>query len=172
MLVRLGVERDLPALMALLGRVIPLMRADGIFQWDDSYPNEQVFGADIDAGQLWIAEPGDNVVAGVAAITTEQYAEYAQVGWDITEPAIVVHRLAVDPTYRGAGIAVALMQQAEAVAQERGIPLLRVDTNTQNAATQRLFPKLGYTLAGEFSLGFRPGLRFVCYEKRLAAGNA
>ena len=32
---------------------------------------------------------------------------------------------------------------------------------------QRLFPKLGYELAGEIGLGFRPGLRFLCYEKRL-----
>ena len=167
MLVRLATKSDLPAILALMRRVIPLMHADGIFQWDDTYPNEQVFGADIDAGQLWVAEPEDGIVAGVAAITTEQYAEYAQVGWDITEPAIVVHRLAVDPAFRGAGIAVALMQQAETVARERGILLLRVDTNTQNAATQRLFPKLGYTLAGEFGLGFRPGLRFVCFEKRL-----
>jgi len=46
--------------------------------------------------------------------------------------------------------------------------VLRVDTNTQNAATQKLFPKLGYTLSGETGLGFRAGLRFLCYEKRLA----
>jgi hypothetical protein len=44
---------------------------------------------------------------------------------------------------------------------------LRVDTNAQNAATQRLFPKLGYQFAGEIGLEFRPGLRFFCYEKRL-----
>ena len=167
-ILRLATLPDLPALLSLVRRVVPLMHADGIFQWDDTYPNEQVFGADIHAGQLWIADPEDGVVAGVAAITTEQYPEYAQVGWDIDEPAVVVHRLAVDPAYRGAGIAIALMRQAEVVAQETGISVLRVDTNTKNAATQRLFPKLGYTLGGEFSLDFRPGLRFVCYEKRLA----
>jgi ribosomal protein S18 acetylase RimI-like enzyme len=60
------------------------------------------------------------------------------------------------------------MGQAEAVARERGIVALRVDTNTQNQITQRLFPKLGYELAGEISLSFRAGLRFLCYEKRLA----
>ena len=60
------------------------------------------------------------------------------------------------------------MQKAEEVAVERAITVLRVDTNTQNEATQRLFPKLGYQLAGEISLAFRPGLRFLCYEKRLA----
>ena len=99
----------------------------------------------------------------------DQEPDYAQVGWDINEPAVVVHRLAVDPAFRGAGIAGALMQKAEEVAAERGITVLRVDTNTQNAATQRLFPKLGYQLAGEIGLEFRPGLRFFCYEKRLRA---
>jgi ribosomal protein S18 acetylase RimI-like enzyme len=152
--------------MALVRRVVPLMRAAGNLQWDATYPNAGVFERDIELGQLWVAEIGDSV-AGVAAITTDQEPEYAQVGWDVKEPAVVVHRLAVDPEFRGAGVAGALMMKAEEVAVERGIQVLRVDTNTQNEATQRLFPKLGYVLAGEIGLGFRPGLRFLCYEKRL-----
>jgi GNAT superfamily N-acetyltransferase len=153
--------------MALLRRVVPLMRAQGNLQWSDDYPNEQVFGTDIAARQLWLAEI-DEAVAGIAAITTDQSPEYADVGWDLNETAIVVHRLAVDPVFRGAGVAAALMQQAELIAREQGVSVLRIDTNTQNAATQRLFPKLGYTYAGEISLAFRPGLRFLCYEKRLS----
>lgn len=168
MLIRPAIPSDLPALSALLRRVVPLMLATGNLQWDDQYPNAEVFARDIEQTHLWVAEPSGGVVAGVAAITTDQSPEYAHVGWDIHEPAIVVHRLAVDPEYRGAGIASALMQQAEEVARQRGIPILRVDTNTRNPATQRLLPKLGYTLAGEISLEFRPGLRFFCYEKRLA----
>jgi len=97
----------------------------------------------------------------------DQEPEYAEVGWDTAEPAIVVHRLAVDPACRGQGVAAALMHQAETVARSRGIDVLRVDTNTKNLATQRLFPKLGYVKAGEIGLSFRPGLRFCCYEKRL-----
>ncbi len=167
MRIRLARREDLPALIALVQRAVPLMRAAGNLQWDESYPNEEVFGEDIGLGQLWIAEI-DGALAGVAAITTNQEPEYAQVGWNIEEPAIVVHRLAVHPDFRGAGVAQALMQKAEDVARERGIHCLRVDTNTRNEATQRLFPKLGYALAGEIGLGFRPGLRFLCYEKRLA----
>lgn len=158
---------DLPALMALVRRVVPLMRAAGNLQWDDQYPNEQVFAGDIELGHLWVAIAEDGEIAGVAAITTDQEPEYAQVGWNLDEPAIVVHRLAVDPAYRGAGIAGELMHQAERVARDRGIFVLRVDTNTQNPATRRLFPTLGYTLAGEISLSFRAGLRFLCYQKRL-----
>ena len=152
--------------MAIVRAVVPLMRAQGNLQWDDVYPNEQVFGADIAAGQLWVAEM-DRAIAGVAAITTEQSPEYADVGWDLNEAAIVVHRLAVDPAFRGRGVADALMRQAEIVAREQGIAVLRIDTNTQNPAMHRLMPKLGYTLAGEIGLAFRPGLRFFCYEKRL-----
>ena len=166
MRIRLATDEDLPALMALVRRVVPLMRATGNLQWDESYPNESVFQRDIDLGRLWVADVNASL-AGVAAITTDQEPDYAQVGWDIDEPTIVVHRLAVDPAFRGAGVATALMQKAEEVAAQRGIAILRVDTNTQNETTQRLFPKLGYQLAGEISLKFRPGLRFLCYEKRL-----
>jgi ribosomal protein S18 acetylase RimI-like enzyme len=110
-------------------------------------------------------------IAGFAAITTDQEPEYADVGWNINEQSIVVHRLAVDPAFQGKGMAAALMLQAETVARVRGVKVLRVDTNAQNQATQRLFPKLGYALAGEIKLRFRPGLSFLCYEKRIVELN-
>jgi ribosomal protein S18 acetylase RimI-like enzyme len=159
---------DVPAIMAIIRRVVPRMRAAGNLQWDDAYPNPEVFARDIARDQLWVAEI-DGSAAGVAAITEDQEPEYARVGWDITEPAIVVHRVAVDPEFRGRGVAEALMRQAEVVAAQRGITILRVDTNTQNQATQKLFPKLGYVLSGETELGFRVGLRFLCYEKRFSS---
>jgi ribosomal protein S18 acetylase RimI-like enzyme len=166
MRIRLATHDDLPALMALMQRVVPAMLASGNLQWDSSYPNDAVFQRDINLAQLWVAD-AETSIAGLAAITMDQEPDYAQVGWDINEPAIVVHRLAVDPAFRGAGIATELMRKAEEIATERGITVLRIDTNMHNQATQRLFPKLGYLLAGEISLQIRPGLRFFCYEKRL-----
>jgi GNAT superfamily N-acetyltransferase len=152
--------------MVMLRRVIPLMQAAGNFQWDDTYPNEAVFTNDIAKNQLWLAEH-DGQLAGISAITTDQEPTYADVGWDIDELAIVTHRLAVDPTFRGQGIGKALLMQAETVANRRGISILRIDTSAQNKITQRLFPALGYVYAGEVGLDFRPGLRVYCYEKRL-----
>ena len=157
---------DVPAVLALIQRVVPLMHASGNFQWSADYPNEAVFAADIARNHLWVVEL-DGAVAGVAALTQDQDPEYAQADWDATEPALVTHRLAVAPAAQGRGVALALMQQAEKQALAQGLPALRVDTNSENAATQRLFPKLGYRFAGEITLAFRPGLRFFCYEKRL-----
>ena len=166
MLIRLATPNDIPELLSLLKRVVPIMHASGNFQWDDTYPNEAVFSDDIARAQLWVAEI-EGKLAGVSAITTDQEPTYAEVGWDITEPAIVTHRLAVDPDFRGKGVAKALLLQADEVARQREIPVLRIDTNTQNQVTQKLFPGLGYVFAGEIGLDFRPGLRFLCYEKRL-----
>jgi ribosomal protein S18 acetylase RimI-like enzyme len=160
-------------IMDLIGRAVPLMRASGNYQWSDDYPNREVFRRDLELHQLWCAEvdacaaKSDGCIAAVAAITLDQSPEYADAGWDLREQAIVVHRLAVDPARRGLGLAHALMRHAEFIARERGIQLLRVDTNSVNKAMQQLFVKLGYTFAGEISLAGRKGLRFFCYGKSL-----
>jgi ribosomal protein S18 acetylase RimI-like enzyme len=161
-----AIQSDIAAIMQLVKRVVPIMQKSGNFQWDNEYPNPEVFGRDVKLGQLWLAKI-DDAIAGIAAITMDQDEEYRQVGWDITEPAIVVHRLAVDPGFQGKGVANALMKQAEIVAKDKAIKFLRVDTNSTNAATQKLFPKLGYVCAGQIELAFRPGLSFLCYEKIL-----
>jgi GNAT superfamily N-acetyltransferase len=167
--IRLATQDDLPALMALVRRVVPLMHAAGNHQWDDDYPNTTVFRRDLALEQLWIAELHERI-AGFAAITTEPEPEYAQAGLNIDEKAVIVHRLAVDPDRRRAGVARSLMNHAEIVAKGQRIHVLRVDTNICNEATQRLFPLLGYRLAGEITLASRPKLRFLCYEKRLPIG--
>ena len=167
-LIRLATTNDLPQLMALVRRTVPLMHAAGNMQWDDAYPNEDIFARDIELDELWLTESAAGAITGVAAITTDQSPEYAGVGWNIHEPAIVIHRLAVDPEHRGSGIAGALMQHAECVARERGIPSLLVDTSAENEAAHRLILRCGYKYAGEIALHFRPGLRVFCYEKRLA----
>ncbi|WP_316829644.1 GNAT family N-acetyltransferase [Pedobacter aquatilis] len=164
--IRLAVTEDIAEIMQLVKKVVPLMRASGNFQWGDDYPNPEVFAKDISINQLWIAEIDEKIV-GISAITNDQDAEYADAGWDINEKAIVTHRLAVDPDCQGKGIAKALMNQAEIVAGNSGIKILRVDTNSENMATQALFPKLGYTFSGEIGLAKRPGLRFFCYQKLL-----
>ena len=164
--IRLATLADIPAIMQIIKNVVPLMIAAGNLQWDGKYPNPEVFERDISLGQLWVADI-EGKIAGVAALTTDQEAEYAEIGWDINKAAIVTHRLAVSPHYTGKGIARALLMQAEKEAIRLGISVLRVDTNTHNQATQKLFPKLGYVYAGEIGLAFRPGLRFLCYEKEL-----
>jgi ribosomal protein S18 acetylase RimI-like enzyme len=167
MTIRLATLQDIEAIMQLVKLVLPIMQATGNLQWDDTYPNADAFITDVKNEQLWVAD-FDGEIVGVIAITEQQEPEYAQVpGWDITEPAIVAHRLAVSPTMQGKGIAAALLRQCEVVARQKGISLIRLDTNTVNRPMQNLFLKLGYNLGGEITLLKRPDLRFMAFEMRL-----
>ena len=166
MMIRRATPADLPDLMRIVRKAVPLMRASGNLQWDDTYPNEEVFRHDIERSLLWVAEM-DRFVVGVVAITSDSEPDYILADWDHDEPALVIHRLAVDPDFQGQGVARTLMNKAEELAREQGIPVVRVDTNIENRATQKLFPSLGYRFAGEISLRIRPDQRFLCYEKRL-----
>jgi ribosomal protein S18 acetylase RimI-like enzyme len=165
--IRRATVADLPAIVALVQAVVPLMNASGNMQWTSEYPNEAVFREDIEKQHLWVAERLGEI-EGLAALTQDQDPEYADADWDAAEPALVTHRLAVAPAAQGRGVAAALLRQAEHEASQLGLRTLRVDTNSENTATQQLFPKLGYRFAGEIKLAFRPGLRFFCYEKQLA----
>lgn len=91
------------------------------------------FKADMQAGNCYVAEftndvDGASKVCGVIALTEDQGNDYKQL-WDISETCIVPHRLCVDPTVRGKGIAKRLMDQAEAVAKERGYVEMCPQTN-------------------------------------------
>lgn len=168
MIIRKATLNDIDPIMQLIAQVLPIMQATGNLQWDDTYPNAEVYTSDVQFGQLWVADI-DGAVAGVIAIiVNQQEPEYAQVpGWDINEPAIVAHRLAVSPHMQGKGIAAALLHQCEVVAIENNISLIRLDTNTVNRPMQNLFLKLGYNLGGEITLSKRPSLSFMAFEKRL-----
>jgi len=168
MIIRLATLQDINSITQLVAQVVPVMQAAGNLQWDNTYPNAEVFTNDVHNGQLWVAD-FDGQIAGVIAIVNAQEPEYAQVtGWDITEPAVVAHRLAVSPDFQGKGIAAALLHQCEAVAREQGVDLIRLDTNTVNRPMQNLFLKIGYSLGGEITLHKKPGLLFMAFEKRLS----
>lgn len=161
-------QEDLSSIVRICGVVVPLLNADNNYQWNDTYPLAADFQKDIDNDVLWVAEV-DGEVAGFAALTTDQSDEYAEVGWDLQEPAIVPHRVAVDPKYRGKSIALQFMLTAEDLARQAGYKYVRIDTNVRNIPMQKMFEKLNYEFAGEISFKNKPviyeKMMFKCYQK-------
>ena len=148
------------------------MNQAGNYQWNNTYPLRSDFMSDVDEDVLWVAEDNGEI-AGFAALTTDQSPEYADIGWDLSVPCIVPHRLAVDPKYRGRNIAVEFMRIAEQLALEGNYRFVRVDTNEKNVAMQNLFGKLGYHHCGNIKFQNEPrdiyaDLVFYCYEKEVS----
>jgi GNAT superfamily N-acetyltransferase len=160
---RAGLE-EAAGVMELIRRCKEDMRSQGIFQWDEIYPNLGVIENDARVGSLFVIREGDECVAAVCLNDVEA-PEYASVSWRYSRgPVLVVHRLCVDPGRQGRGLARMLMDFAERLAAERGCASIRLDTYTGNPRAMALYERRGYERAGQVYFRGRP-LPFDCFEK-------
>jgi GNAT superfamily N-acetyltransferase len=114
-----------------------------------------------------VASTDNGELVGGFTLDQNQDAEYASVPWSIVDDRVaVVHRLFVDPSHHGRGIAKKMMSVAERLATDLGCGSMRLDAFTLNPEALRLYQSLGYRDAG--AVTFRKGV-FRCFEKRLDA---
>jgi ribosomal protein S18 acetylase RimI-like enzyme len=162
--IRKGTKEDLTEIMEIVQKTVSIMESEGNDQWNRTYPHEQDFLADVEAGSLYTAIYEGNV-AGSITVDQIQAEEYKNASWRKDEPCFVFHRLAVDPEIRGEGIASRLIEFAEKHAVKNGIPYMRTDTYSLNKKAQKLFEKNGYVKTG--TIWMDRDNPFYCYDKLL-----
>ena len=159
--IRIAEESDLPGVMSLLRACIDDMRARGIDQWDEIYPTQERFAADVSDRALYVGSTDGVQLVGAFTLNGYQDAEYAAASWTFNDARVsVVHRLIVHPAFHGRGIARELMRFAEDLATSLGCGIMRLDAFRSNPKALRLYRALGYLEAGE--VRFRKGA-FVCF---------
>lgn len=161
---RLAREEDLPRVLGLFSGAVRLMRARGIEQWDEIYPDGATLAADIRNGEMFLLTEGEEPVSAVV-LNGEQMEEYRGVPWEFEGGDIaVIHRLCVGAEQQGRGLGKAALRFAEDLLREQGYRIVRLDAFSKNPAALKLYESSGYRRAGE--VAFRTGL-FYCYEKKL-----
>ncbi|MFM8470831.1 MAG: GNAT family N-acetyltransferase [Limisphaerales bacterium] len=161
-----GESRNLPQLISLKDACIARMRADGIEQWDEVYPDAAVFARDLAAGTLHVLREGNDLL-GCFTLDTTHDPLWQEMAWTVpSESAAAVHRLMVHPAAQGCGLAKQLMAHAESLARAQGFRAIHLDCFTANPAARALYERLGYRRTGTATM--RKGL-FVCFEKQLLA---
>ena len=156
---------ELEPIWSLVGRAVVHMNALGNPQWGEDYPTADFYREDIRRGELYAAYVG-GTLAGVACINTSEAPEYAAMPWTTTPPAVVIHRMAIDPAFQRQGVGRAFFRFAENLARQRGLTALRIDTYSLNHRMQALIQSQGFCRVGEIHLHGRP-LTYPCFEKRL-----
>lgn len=140
-----------------------MLTTQGIMQWDLVYPSRAVVEADVAAGHLHLLL-AEGIPRAVVTLDDRQDPEYATVAWATEEPALVVHRLCVDPDAQGRGHGSALMDHAEAYAARHGYRSVRLDAYSANARSVALYRARGYREAGRVHFARRT-LFFHCFER-------
>lgn len=161
--------RDLRAILRLIRHARSAIRALGIDQWQDGYPEPEVIEGDILRGAGRVFER-DGEIAGYMVPLPGIEPAYAHIdgAWLCDGPYLTVHRMAIDDAWRGSGLSVEMLESAEALARECGAASVRADTHRGNRAMRGLLEKCGYACCGEVAYDVTAGdpIR-VAYEKRL-----
>lgn len=154
---------DLPLIMKMIKTVVTLMNEKEYTFWNENYPNISHFEKDIEEESLYVYKISDNI-AGVICINSEEAEEYKSLNWSLNDKNYVVHRLAVNPEFRGEKIGDQLLGFAEKCARNNGVKIIKTDTNVINISAQKLFERNGYKKVGVVSFTGHEG-NFLCYEK-------
>lgn len=164
MIIKSGKIEDVNAIMEIIKEAVIDMEAQEIFQWDNIYQNEEVISNDIFEGNLY-TYCEENIIKGFIVLNEFQDKEYETIKWKHdTNKNLIIHRLCVNPKYKGRGIATALIKYAEEFGENNRDEAIRLDSFINNPNACRLYSKNGYEKRG--IVNFRKG-QFWCMEKKL-----
>ena len=163
--------RDRSAILSAIAHARAAIRALGIDQWQDGYPEPEVIDADIAAGIGYVFE-ADGQIAGYMVLTDAPEAVYARIdgAWSCAAPYLTVHRMCIDDGFRGTGLSGKMLALAEETARERGLGSVRADTHRGNIVMRKLLERSGFVDCGtvEYEVTAGDPIR-VAYEKRITA---
>lgn len=155
---------DSDKIMAVINNAVIDMEAEGIHQWDCIYPNTDVIKKDIDEGNLYVYMD-EGIIKGLMVLNDFQDEEYKLIKWELDSGRnLVIHRLCIDPSFKGQGLATKFVKFAEEFGRAKNYQSIRLDAFTENKYALNLYKKNGYKLRG--TVTFRKG-DFYCFEKIL-----
>jgi len=161
---RLGTKDDLKEICCLIKKAIEHMEQQGIHQWDELYPSEEVFLDDIVNNTLYIAIEDDKII-GIYVINKECAEEYYNCQWENPEEtAYIIHRFCISPDYQNKGIGTKVLLHIEEQIKNMGYLSIRLDVFSENPYALKLYEKNGYEKRGHAD--WRKG-RFFLMEKTL-----
>lgn len=162
--IRKGYLDDFESIISIVADAIVFMDSEGIDQWDDIYPSDEILARDIEQNYLYVFEDQEGI-KGFMTLNEHQEKEYSTIPWKYgTGRQLVIHRLCTDPRYTRRGIATTLIDYAEHWAKEHRYASIRLDAFTGNPAACALYERKGYEKRGIVT--FRKGA-FFCFEKKL-----
>lgn len=174
--IRKATYSDIPRLMNIFSSARQIMRDSGnLYQWDDSYPSEEIVKKDISDGVCQVlcnADPvtGEEDITAVMAFIPGPDPTYKHIyedtmmeiesAWPNDDPYHVIHRIAVAKP--GSGAFDKLIAWAFGNAST-----IRIDTHADNVIMHHLMHKHGFIRCGIIRLA--SGAPRVAYIKTTSA---
>jgi ribosomal protein S18 acetylase RimI-like enzyme len=165
--IRLAKERDLKRVVSITNACAVHMISKKIFQWDENYPNIEIFKDDVKNKSLFVIEDNE-LIMGCICISLQIDDVYKDVKW-LTPNSnnVYLHRLAIHPNFQGQGLALKLMEYAEDFTIKNGCISIRLDTFSGNPKNNKFYTLQGYTILEKIFYRNQSDMPFHCFEKIL-----
>jgi len=159
-------KEDLNAIMKIIDAAKMYLKTQKIPQWQDGYPNRESFLSDMEKGNSYILEENGKVVATIA-VCFDGDAAYDTIydgSWLTNgQPYVAIHRVAVDASKKGKGLAGIMIEEVVKMCKERGIASIKNDTHRLNHSMQGMLIKNGFVRCGMIYLNH--GEERIGYER-------
>lgn len=160
---------DLKEIMEVIEDAKQYLALQGIDQWQDGHPSEEVIVEDIVMHESYVFVEEDEIV-GFVSINLDEEPSYDTIydgAWKLEGSDFgTIHRTAVKSAYRGKGISLRMFFLAEQVCRKNKKQSVRIDTHRDNQLMQHLAIKYGYEYCGVVKL-VRADVERIAYEKVL-----
>ena len=169
--IRSGEEEQV---LEIISQAKAYLKGQGIDQWQKGYPDWEAIRRDRERGIGYCLTEGGRILA-YTAVTFDQEASYETLegGCWLNKSGLygAMHRVAVQESQKGRGLAGRLVQEALGICRQKGAVSLRSDTHKENRSMRRMLVKNDFQYCGVIYLqspGEKGDLR-VAYERLLKA---
>ncbi|MEE4196971.1 MAG: GNAT family N-acetyltransferase [Bacteroidales bacterium] len=159
-----AIPENLIEIMYLLRQCIDDFNKNNIYQWNVSYPDNYRLLQEIEKGSLYLMIH-KGVPIGTITFDEKQAEVFDEVRWrNNSGQFIVIHRIAVFPTWQRKGVGQKLIEFVEKFAQENNFKSVRLDVSSSNQKLIELYERLGFDQTGDI-LYPKQKIPFKCLEK-------
>ncbi|NRT80685.1 GNAT family N-acetyltransferase [Clostridium beijerinckii] len=164
---RKAVETDIDDIMNIIKQAQAYFKEQGIDQWQNNYPNSETIRNDIANKHSYILLKDNNIVA-TAAVSFDGEKTYNSIyegEWITNNEYAVIHRIAVDNTYKGLGLSSKIIKNVEELCLSKGVHSIKIDTHEENISMQKLLKKNKFQYCGVIYL--EDGNKRIAFERIL-----
>lgn len=163
-MIRKAEIKDIDTLIKITKACAKHMISNGIYQWNEHYPNTSAFEKDVNRSELFVIEI-NGIIIGSIVLSSLMDIEYKPIKWlTKNDKNLYIHRLAILPDFQGEGYAQQLMNFAENFAKENNYISIRLDTFSQNKRNHKFYELRGYKRLENIYFPKQSEHPFYCYE--------
>ena len=163
-MIKPGGISDIDVILNITKSCAAHMVQNGIFQWNEHYPDRDSFVNDAKNKELYVYSKNGKVIACIS-LCKHMDEVYLPVKWKTKNGNnLYIHRLAVHPDFQKKGVGKILMDFAEKYAREKKYISVRLDTFSVNKRNLKFYESRGYQQLEGIYFPKQSEFPFYCYE--------